>query len=292
MNNMSPPTPPQQTVPGPIRNAFTVDVEDYFQVQAMADQVRPAQWGDFPARVDRNTHRILDLLADNQVKGTFFTLGWVAERFPALVRRIADDGHELASHGYAHVRVFTQEPEVFREDIRRTKGILEEAGGVPVRGYRAATFSMDHRTPWAHGILEEEGHGYSSSLYPVKHDLYGAESAPRFPFKPNAGGRLLEIPITTARIAGRNLPVGGGGYFRLLPYDLFKLALRRVNSADGQPALFYCHPWEIDPDQPRIEGLSAKSRFRHYVNLDKMSGKMARLLKDFRWGTMAEIFSP
>ncbi len=276
---------------GQMVNAMTVDVEDYYQVQAFAAHVDRGGWDAREPRVERNTNRILDLFSDAGVKATFFTLGWVGERFGPLVRRIADEGHEIASHGYSHVRVNEHTPEDFRADIRKTKKILEDAGGVPVKGYRAATFSIDRKCLWAFEILAEEGFAYSSSIYPVRRDFYGMPDAPRVPFYPMGNGGVEEYPITTVRVAGWNFPCGGGGYFRLLPYGLSKWAMRRVNSADRMPCIFYFHPWELDAHQPRINGLSLKSRFRHYTNLDRMEGRLGRLLKDFKWHRMDRVFA-
>lgn len=271
-------------------NAMTVDVEDYYQVQAFAGHIDRSGWENLESRVERNIHRILELFSGAGVKATFFTLGWIGERHGRMVRRIADEGHEIASHGYSHIRVDEHNPEDFRSDIRKTKRILEEAGGVPVRGYRAATFSIGRGNFWAYDILAEEGYAYSSSIYPVQRDNYGMPDAPRVPFYPTGNGGTEEYPITTVRMAGRNFPCGGGGYFRLLPYGLSKWAMRRVNAVDRMPCIFYFHPWEIDTDQPRIGGLSLKSRFRHYINLGRMEGRLRRLLKDFQWHRMDRVF--
>ncbi len=275
------------TLDSRIRNAITVDVEDYFQVSAFEPYISRADWDKFPLRVHKNTERILELFEMVGVRGTFFMLGWIAERVPALARRIVDAGHELASHGYAHVRVYQQRPDEFRQDVVRTKQLLEDLGGCEVRGYRAASFSIRKDTLWAVDILQETGYQYSSSVYPVHHDLYGIPQAPRFPFRHNGTG-LLEIPITTVRAMNQNLPVGGGGYFRIYPYGFFRRALRRVNRDEGQPVIFYFHPWEIDPDQPRPPNVGLKSRFRHYVNLHKTEHRLRQLLADFRWGRVDE----
>jgi polysaccharide deacetylase family protein (PEP-CTERM system associated) len=274
---------------GRIRNAMTCDVEDYFQVQALADVVSRDEWETRPRRVEHNTNRVLDLFAESGVKATFFTLGWVAERHPLLIRRIVAEGHELASHGWSHIRADDQSPDAFRADVRRTKTLLEECGGVAVNGYRAASFSIGSRNPWALGILDEEGYSYSSSVYPVRHDLYGMPEAPRFPFRPVAGRKFREFPITTAHRLGRNWPTGGGGFFRLLPYRVSATAMRIVHRDDRKPCIFYFHPWEIDPDQPVQSGLSLKSRFRHYTNLSRMEGKLRRLLHDFAWDRMDRV---
>ena len=275
-----------------IVNAMTVDVEEHFQVQALTGQVSRSSWEHRASRVENSTARVLDLFARHGVTGTFFTLGWVGERHPALIRRIVAAGHELASHGYDHTRADQQTPDAFRADIRRTKTILEDAAGVQVRGYRAATFSIGQRNLWAFPILAEEGHVYSSSVNPIRHDLYGMESAPRFPFHPVTSQQFVEVPITTVRLAGRNLPCGGGGFFRLLPYAWTHWAIGQVNAADKHPSMFYFHPWEVDPGQPRESGLPLKSRLRHYVNLDRMEAKLDRLLSDFAWDRVDRTFVP
>jgi polysaccharide deacetylase family protein (PEP-CTERM system associated) len=272
-------------------NALSVDVEDYFQVQALSASYPREDWTSCQSRVQRNTEVLLALFAETQTKATFFTLGWIAERHPALVRAIVDQGHELASHGYAHHRVDRQSPEEFRADIRKTKAILEGCAGSPVNGYRAATFSMSPATPWAFPILEEEGYLYSSSVYPVAHDNYSYPNAPRFPFKPNATSNFWEFPISTVRIAGRNVPCGGGGYFRLAPYSLFRLALKRITRQEGKPAIFYLHPWEVDPEQPRPAGVPLKSRFRHYLNLARTIPRLRRLLADFSWDRVDRVLA-
>jgi polysaccharide deacetylase family protein (PEP-CTERM system associated) len=277
---------------GRLVNAMSVDVEDYFQVQALAGAISREDWEQQPRRVEVNTNRILDQFDSHGVKATFFTLGWVAERHPTLVRRIVADGHELASHGSEHRRADDQTPETFRQDIRRSKTILEDIGGVGVCGYRAPTFSIGDRNLWAFRILAEEGYAYSSSVYPMKRDYYGMPSAPRFAFYPLQGHPLEEYPITTVRLAGRNLPGGGGGFFRLLPYVLSRAAINRINRSDRQPAIFYFHPWEIDPLQPRVGSLGLKSRFRHYLNLHKTVDRLERLLADFAWDRMDRVFHP
>lgn len=270
-------------------NAMSVDVEDYFQVQALAPVVRRSDWDGLPRRVEANVHRLLALFGDAGVRATFFTLGWIAERHPALVRRIVNEGHELASHGWDHTRADAQDEAVFRADVRRTKQLLESVGGVPVMGYRAATFSIGPKNRWAFRVLAEEGYRYSSSLYPIRHDLYGDTSAPRAPFRPE-GTDLVEVPMTTVSWLGRNLPCSGGGYFRLLPYALSRAAMRRVNGREDRACVFYFHPWEVDPGQPRQTGLGAKARFRHYTNLDRMEARLRRLLADFAWDRMDRVF--
>lgn len=271
-------------------NAMTVDVEDYFQVQAFAHVVARADWDGFASRVEANTDRVLAQFDAAGVHATFFTLGWVAERHPALVRRIVAAGHELASHGWDHTRADTQDPERFRADVTRTRALLEDTGGVPVAGYRAATFSIGARNLWAFRVLEEAGYRYSSSINPIQHDLYGMPDAPRVPFRPE-GGALWEIPMTTVRAFGRNWPCSGGGYFRLLPDMLYRAGLTRVNQTERRPGIFYFHPWEIDPDQPRIAGAGWKSRLRHYTNLSRMAPALDRLLHDFAWDRMDRAFA-
>jgi len=267
---------------------MTVDVEDYFQVQAFATAIDRSCWDSFPARVETNTQRILDQFAAAGVSGTFFTLGWVAERFPALVRRIVAEGHELASHGHGHAPLYTLDAASFRADLRRAKALLEDAGGVAVRGYRAPSFSIDKRNLWAFDSLRDAGYVYSSSVYPVHHDHYGMPDAPRFPYSATTG--LIEIPISTVKAWKRNIPIGGGGYFRLLPYAASRYAIERFNRDEGRPAIFYMHPWEIDPEQPRVAGVGAKSRFRHYVSLHRTEARLARLLADFRWDRVDRVF--
>lgn len=275
----------------PPAGAMTVDVEDYFQVAALSQQIRREDWDSHPCRVERNVDRILGLFSESGVSATFFTLGWIAERYPRVVRQIVDGGHELASHGYEHIKVHSQEPDAFRHDIRWTKAILEDIGGQRVKGYRAASFSIDSRTLWAFDVLAEEGYDYSSSIYPIRHDHYGMPDASRFRFRPSDRHALVEVPISTLRLRGRNLPSGGGGYFRLLPYGVSRWALRRIAREDRQPTVFYFHPWEIDPGQPRVGGLSLRSRFRHYVNLGRMEGRLRALLRDFQWDRMDRVFS-
>lgn len=281
-------TAPEGAVP---RNAMTVDVEDWFQVQAFARCIPRSAWDALDRRVEANTDRILATFARHGVRATFFTLGWVAERHPALVRRIVAGGHELGSHGHGHELVHEIGEAAFRADIRRARAALEDAGGVPVRGYRAPTFSIGPQTPWAHQVLAEEGYAYSSSVFPVKHDLYGAPDAPRLPHRPQPDG-VLELPMTTVRAGGRNLPCAGGGWFRLVPYPLFRTGLRRVNGREGRRGIFYFHPWEVDPAQPRVAEAGRLSRFRHYTGLTSMMARLEALLRDFGWGRMDEVFAP
>ncbi|MGC4079204.1 MAG: DUF3473 domain-containing protein [Rubrivivax sp.] len=271
-----------------ITNALTIDVEDYFQVSAFAPYIRRSDWDARECRVERNVERILALLDARRVKATFFTLGWVAERYPQLVRRIVAGGHELASHGYGHQRASDLDRAAFRDDIGRAKAILEDLGGVAVRGYRAPSFSIGEGNLWAFDTLAETGHPYSSSIYPIRHDHYGMPDAPRFAHR--VAGGLLEVPVTTVRLGGRNLPSSGGGYFRLLPYAASRWLIGRVNREDREAAVFYFHPWEIDAGQPRVPGIDARTRFRHYVNIARMERKLESLLDDFRWGRMDTIF--
>ncbi len=271
-----------------MRNALTVDVEDYFQVEAFSGVIDRRDWDGTPRRVEPNTDRLLQLFADTGARATFFTLGWVAQRHPDLVRRIVAAGHELASHGQNHLRADAQSREEFRTDVRRGKAVLEDIAGVGIVGYRAPTFSIGPKTHWAHAILAEEGFRYSSSLYPIAHDLYGAPDAPRHPFCPRPG--FVEIPLTTVRILGRNLPIAGGGYFRLLPYSITRRGLHRAGKELQVPAIFYLHPWEIDPGQPRVREAPLRSRFRHYLNLKRTEGRLRRLLTDFRWERVDRVF--
>jgi len=274
------------------QHAFTVDVEDYFQVDAFSDVVPGPRWGDYPSRVSRNTHRLLDLLDQHQTRGTFFVLGWIAQRHPELVRDIAARGHEVASHGMSHQRVMTQAPEVFRQETRDSKRLLEDLIQAPVLGYRAATYSIVRESLWALDVLWEEGFAYDSSIFPVRHDRYGIPDAATVPHRIGTpGGRdIAEFPLTAARVLGANVPVSGGGYFRLFPYAFTRWALRRV-CAEGRPVVFYLHPWEVDPEQPRIAGARLRSRLRHYLNLDRTEGRLGRLLKDFRFGTMRDCLA-
>jgi len=272
-----------------IINAMTVDVEDYFQVSAFESVVDRKDWDGMQHRVYDNTSRILDIFAENNTKATFFMLGWVAERHPELVHRIIQDGHELASHGYEHIRVTRQTRDEFRQDISKTKKILEDISGVEIKGYRAASYSITNDNLWAMDELADTGHKYSSSIYPIKHDLYGIPDAPRFAFR-HKGSGLLEIPITTLLFANKKFPAGGGGFFRFFPYFYSHWVIKRANEKEKQSALFYFHPWEIDVTQPRFSNAPLKSRFRHYFNLDKMETRLNRLLKSFTWGRMDHVF--
>ncbi len=274
----------------PRLNAMTVDVEDYFQVQAFAHCIPRADWDTIPRRVEANVDRILEQFDRAGAKATFFTLGWVAERHPAMVRRIVASGHELASHGWDHTRADTQDQATFLDDTRRTRLLLEDIGGTQVTGYRAATFSIGKRNPWAFGVLEEAGYRYSSSVNPIAHDLYGVPDAPRVPFRPQ-GSAIWEIPMTTLRAFGRNWPCAGGGYFRLLPTILYRSGLRHLNNAEDMPGIFYFYPWEVDPGQPRVPDCGWKSRLRHYTNLSRMADDLDRLLRDFNWDRMDRVYA-
>jgi polysaccharide deacetylase family protein (PEP-CTERM system associated) len=259
---------------------MSVDVEDYFQVWAFSGVIERARWDDYPLRAEDNTRRLLDLFDEKDAKATFFTLGWVAERAPRLMREIAERGHEVASHGYDHKKVFDQSPDEFRADLVKTRKILEDASGARVRGFRAAGFSIDARTPWAHQILAETGHDYSSSSHPIAHDHYGDPNAPRSPY--GAGG-IIEAPVATAEIFGRRISCAGGGWFRAAPYAVAKPLIERAAETLGGPVIFYLHPWEVDPGQPRVDAAPLKSKLRHYLNLGAMEGKLARLLDAFPW---------
>ena len=271
-----------------IVNGLSVDVEDWFQVGAFENTISRADWDGLELRVGDNVARILDLFDEAGVKATFFTLGWVAERNRAAMQSIVNRGHELASHGYDHTRVFPLTRNQFSADIAKARSILEDASGTAVTGYRAPSFSIDARNPWAHEVLAEHGYAYSSSVAPVVHDHYGWREAPRFAFDPVPGSDLVEIPVTTALLGKRRLAAGGGGFFRVLPYSFTRWAIRQVNS-DHRPAVFYFHPWEVDPDQPRVSNASVRSRLRHYTNLSRMAGKLSDLLGDFAWGRMDEL---
>jgi polysaccharide deacetylase family protein (PEP-CTERM system associated) len=289
-----------------MKNFLSIDVEDYFQVSAFEKVSPPDTWGRRELRVERNTEKVLDLLGEASVKGTFFILGWVAERCPALVKRIAAEGHEVASHGYGHQRVPNQTRIEFREDVRHSKAILEELTGREVIGYRAPSYSISKETFWAFDELHEAGYRYDSSIFPIRHDFYGMPEWPRFAgyaVKSQEGSweataevkgkaaALYEVPITTLRLAGKNLPVAGGGYFRLFPYAFTRWGLDRINRRENKPFVFYLHPWELDPDQPRMHGVSAKSKFRHYLNLNKTGERFRQLLRDFDFSPVAESFA-
>lgn len=271
----------------PTANALTIDVEDYFQVSAFAPHIPRSEWPIRECRVERNVDCILGMLDEHNTKATFFTLGWIAERYPELIKRIVANGHELASHGYGHERASDQTPEAFFSDIQVAKLILEDLAGCEVKGYRAPSFSIGEQNLWAFECLERAGYHYSSSVYPIKHDHYGMPNAPRHAHKI---GKLLEIPPTTLRFLNRNWPASGGGYFRLLPYEISRWMIGHINDVDKFAAVFYFHPWEIDTEQPRIAGINRKTRFRHYVNIDRMEQRLHRLLGDFSWGRMDHTF--
>jgi len=268
---------------------MTVDVEEHFQVSAFERYIDRGDWDSYPSRVEGNTRKILDLFAEHNVHATFFILGWIAEKYAPLIRCILDAGHEVASHGYSHIRVTEQNQVQFKEDVTRTKKILEDACGQQVYGYRAASFSIGRDNLWALDSLEQAGYLYSSSINPVRHDLYGMPEAPRFKFRYRDRG-LLEIPISTIRLFKQNMPCGGGGYFRLFPYKYFRWAISNINTEEKKSSVFYFHPWELDPGQPRVEGLDLKTRFRHYNNLSRMEGRLRILLNEFAWGRMDHLF--
>lgn len=273
-----------------IRNAMTIDVEDYFQVSAFASHIARSSWPSMPCRVEKNVDCILALLNHSGVKATFFTLGWIAERYPEMVKRIVTEGHEIASHGYGHLRASDQTHAEFQDDVVRSKHILEQISGQAVLGYRAPSFSIGEKNLWALDVLLGAGYKYSSSIYPIAHDHYGMPNAPRFAFYPNGRDGLLELPITTIRLMKRNFPAGGGGFFRLFPYQLSRWLLQRVNQQDKQSGIFYFHPWELDPEQPRQKNIGLKTYFRHYVNLARTENRLKALTKDFHWDRMDRIF--
>lgn len=278
------------TAHGEITNAMTIDVEDYYQVSAFDRHIARADWVQWPPRVEDNVARLLDLLARHRVHATFFTLGWTAERHPDMVRRIVAGGHELASHGYAHERATAQTRRAFMQDVHRSKHLLEDLGGCAVHGYRAPSFSIDASNRWAHAALRRAGYRYSSSIYPVRHDHYGMPDSPRFAWRPCGEDGVIELPVSTVRLCGRNWPAGGGGFFRLLPYVASLAALRRLNRCDGQAGIFYLHPWELDAAQPRPAGLALRTRWRHYLNLHRTAQRLDWLLGDLHWGRIDAIF--
>lgn len=274
-------------------NAMTVDVEDYFHVAAFEENIAPTNWSDLELRVEKNTFRLLELFSEHKVKSTFFTLGWVAERCPNLIKAIVDQGHELASHSYAHQRASTQTQQEFRDDLAKSKQILEDAAGQAIIGYRAPSFSVNDSNTWVYDILMELGFEYSSSTYPIEHDLYGVPNWPRFKYeRPESfeNKKIIEIPVPTSRKNGKNTGIGGGGYFRLYPYWLSKKRIDAYLKVEQQPYSFYFHPWEIDPQQPKVAGATLKSKLRHYLNLSKMEGKVVRLLEDYQWDTMKSVY--
>ncbi|MEO1425624.1 MAG: XrtA system polysaccharide deacetylase [Pseudomonadota bacterium] len=286
------PDTPSASAALPVRHGLSVDVEDYFQVWGFSSVVDRTTWDDYDPRVGESTREVLDLFDGAGVKGTFFTLGWVAERDPQLIREIVARGHELASHGYDHTKVFDQTASAFREDITRTKAILEDVSGAPIGGYRAAGFSIDQRTPFAYEELAAAGYRYSSSTHPIAHDHYGDPNAPQVPFHPLAGDPFLEAPVATATVLGRRVSCAGGGWFRAMPYAASKKLFAQAADQHGGQLIFYFHPWEIDQDQPRVANAPLKSRLRHYLNLSTMKGKLHRLLTDFSWDRIDQIIQP
>jgi len=274
--------------PLPCKQALTVDVEDYFHVSAFEKAIDKADWNNLELRVEANTYRLLELFEQKQAKCTFFTLGWVAERCPNLIKAIVDQGHELASHGFAHQRATEMTPEQFLADVSRSKQILEDTSGQAIIGYRAPSFSINDSNTWVYEVLAELGFEYSSSTYPIEHDLYGVPNWPRFTYQRDEG--IIEIPVPTVRKDESNTGIGGGGYFRLYPYWLSKRRIDNYLNTEQQPYSFYFHPWEIDPEQPRVAGASIKSKLRHYLNLSRMEGKVERLLEDYQWDTMKSVY--
>ncbi len=272
----------------PEKQVLTVDVEDYFHVSAFEKVIDRADWVNLEQRVEASTYRLLELFSERDAKCTFFTLGWVAERYPNLIKTIVEQGHELASHGFAHQRATLMTPDEFREDVSKSKRILEDAAGQAILGYRAPSFSFNDTNIWVYDILKELGFEYSSSTYPIKHDLYGVPEWPRFIYERPEG--IIEIPVPTTRKNGSNTGIGGGGYFRLYPYWLSKRRINNYLTTEKQPYSFYFHPWEIDPEQPRIAGASIKSKLRHYLNLSRMEGKVVQLLEDYQWDTMKSVY--
>lgn len=271
-----------------MKNAMTIDVEDYFQVSAFESLVKIDDWESITPRVEANTYRLLEKFSEHNTKATFFTLGWVAKKFPGLIKEIVNSGHELASHGMLHQRASKQDRDTFKKDVGDAKRLLEDIGGVPIIGYRAPSFSFTKDNLWTYEVLSEEGYRYSSSVYPVAHDHYGIPDAPRFKYTTQSG--VLEIPLSTLSLCGKNMPISGGGYFRLYPYVMTRWAISHLINVDEQPYIFYLHPWEIDCDQPRVRQAALKSRFRHYLNLNKVDGRLESLLTDFEWSSMAEIY--
>ncbi len=274
-------------------HAMSIDVEDYFHVAALANVIRPDQWDTLPSRVEQNTDRLLELFKKHDVKATFFVLGWVAERFPALIRKLSEQGHEIASHGYSHQLIYNQTPEVFREETTKSRKILEDIIGQAVVGYRAASYSITRESLWALDILSEAGFTWDSSIFPVRHDRYGIPDSPTAPYsiETDKGNIIREFPLTTARVMGLAIPAAGGGYFRQFPYPLFRYLFRNASGFGEKPQMFYLHPWEIDPDQPRYNNASWFSRFRHYTNLDQCYGRLEQLLQDFRFGTVSDSYN-
>jgi polysaccharide deacetylase family protein (PEP-CTERM system associated) len=278
--------------PTTIVNAMTIDVEDYFHANALSAAAPASSWPSLESRVVRNNERLLEMFAEAGITATFFVLGWVAERYPSIVRKIREGNHELASHGYGHQLIYSLTPEQFREDVRRAKDLLEDQGGVAVAGYRAPSYSITKQSLWALDVLREEGYTYDASIFPIRHDTYGIPDAPRHPYvMTRAAGELVEAPPSTVRLLGRNLPMAGGGYFRLLPYGWTRWGIGRVNRVERKAAIFYLHPWEIDPEQPRMS-VGRLSRFRHYRNLDQTEARLRLLLRQFSFAPLAQILQP
>ncbi len=271
-------------------NALTFDIEDYFQVEAFKQYIKFEEWNNYQSRVVQNTRKIMNILDERNVKATFFILGWIAERFPEMVRRITDDGHEIATHGYAHDMVYTQSQEAFERDLAKSIRILEQISGTHVIGYRAPTYSIIEESFWAFDILIRHNLRYDSSIFPIAHDRYGVPNSERFPYviKREGVGMLHEFPLSTVRLWKWNFPVAGGGYLRLFPYWILKYGIASLNRQQ-KPAIIYLHPWEVDPDQPRIPNIPAKTRFRHYVNLHKTTDKLRKLTHDFNFGPICEV---
>ena len=274
-------------------HAMSIDVEDYFHVAALSSVIRQEQWDSLPSRVEQNTERLLELFAKHNVKATFFVLGWVAERFPDLIKKLSAQGHEIASHGYSHQLVYNQTPETFREETYRSKYLLEDITGKSVQGYRAASYSITKESLWALDILSEAGFTWDSSIFPIRHDRYGIPDSPSAPYsiETDNGNVIREFPLTTAHVAGISIPAAGGGYFRQFPYPVFRYLFRNASGFGERPQMFYLHPWEIDPEQPRYRNASWLSRFRHYTNLDRCYGRLEKLLGDFRFGTVSESYN-
>lgn len=290
MTVMKTPLFESQTAIPDICHAMTVDVEDYFHVSAFAKVINPTEWDKWPSTVERNTRTLMDLFDEFGIKATFFVLGWVAERHEALIREIAERGHEIASHGYSHQLVYRQSPTEFKEETARSKQLLEDIVQRPVTGYRAASYSITRQSLWALDILAELGFTWDSSIFPVYHDRYGIPESPKRPYRieTSNGDSLLEFPLTTASLLGYDMPAAGGGYFRLYPYALSRNLFKRATADNTAPAIFYLHPWEIDADQPRVPGASLLSRFRHYNNLEKCLPRLRAMLSEFRFGTVSE----
>lgn len=273
-----------------VTHAMTVDVEDYYHVAAFAKVIKPSEWNNWPSRVEENTERLLQLFDDHQIKITFFILGWVAEKYPQLVKEIRQQGHEIASHGFSHQLIYTQTPDIFREETAKSKRILEDLAQTPITGYRAASYSITRKSLWALDILAELGFTWDSSIFPTRHDNYGIPGSPEEPYRiiTSQGAALTEFPLTTAKVMGQAIPAAGGGYFRQYPYALSRWLFERASENQTKPQIFYLHPWEIDPDQPRVPNASWFSNFRHYTNLKRCLPRLERMIQDFHFGTMSD----